>query len=164
MADAEKAIAQCELLEQGYSNNAHDYGGETKYGISKRSFPNEDIPNLTPERAAELLKANYWDFYGIGSIDDQGVANLVFCMIVNMNPINAVKTIQAAVNACGRTIIGVKVDGIMGTGTVQSINSLAPYWLCDRIRLENIRYYLRLVDTDLSQRVNFEGWVRRAIS
>lgn len=46
--------------EGGYVNDPDDPGGETKWGISKRQFPNEDIANLTPERAAELYYNNYW--------------------------------------------------------------------------------------------------------
>ncbi len=44
----------------GYTNDPTDLGGETKYGISKRAHPNEDIKNLTPERAAEIYAAEYW--------------------------------------------------------------------------------------------------------
>jgi len=33
--------------EGGYSNDSRDPGGETKYGISKRSYPNEDIRELS---------------------------------------------------------------------------------------------------------------------
>jgi lysozyme family protein len=47
--------------EGGYTNNPADPGGETKYGISKRAYPDEDIVNLTLERAQELYKRDYWD-------------------------------------------------------------------------------------------------------
>ena len=47
----------------GYTNDPTDPGGETKYGISKRGHPNEDIANMTLERALELYKQDYWDFY-----------------------------------------------------------------------------------------------------
>jgi lysozyme family protein len=33
--------------EGGYSNARGDAGGETKFGISKREYPNVDIANLT---------------------------------------------------------------------------------------------------------------------
>lgn len=47
-------------IEGGYVNDPDDPGGETKWGISKRAYPNEDIPNLTPERAAEIYYKDYW--------------------------------------------------------------------------------------------------------
>jgi lysozyme family protein len=47
--------------EGGYVNHPSDPGGETNYGISKRAYPNEDIKNLTLERACELYKRDYMD-------------------------------------------------------------------------------------------------------
>ena len=38
-------------FEGGYVNNPADPGGETKYGISRRAYPGEDIANMTVERA-----------------------------------------------------------------------------------------------------------------
>jgi len=46
--------------EGGYVNNPNDPGGETKYGISKRSYPNVDIKNLTPEQALEIYHRDFW--------------------------------------------------------------------------------------------------------
>lgn len=48
-------------IEAGYVNDPRDPGGETKYGISKRSYPNENIANLSLERAQEILKQDFWD-------------------------------------------------------------------------------------------------------
>lgn len=48
-------------IEAGYVNDSRDPGGETKFGISKRSYPNEDIPNLTLTRAQEIYRTDYWD-------------------------------------------------------------------------------------------------------
>jgi hypothetical protein len=47
--------------EGGYTSGSDgDPGGETKWGISKRSHPNEDIKNLTVERAKEIYLEEYW--------------------------------------------------------------------------------------------------------
>lgn len=51
-----------------YTNDPDDPGGETKYGISKRAYPNEDIKNLTPERALELYEKDYWDKCGCNEL------------------------------------------------------------------------------------------------
>ena len=47
--------------EGGYSVDADDPGGETKFGISKRAHPLEDITNLTRERALAIYHAEYWE-------------------------------------------------------------------------------------------------------
>lgn len=46
--------------EGGYSLDPNDPGGETKFGISKRSHPDEDIANLTEDRAREIYCSEYW--------------------------------------------------------------------------------------------------------
>jgi lysozyme family protein len=46
--------------EGGYVNDPEDPGGETKWGISKRAYPNEDIKNLSRERALEIYANDYW--------------------------------------------------------------------------------------------------------
>lgn len=47
-------------FEGGYVNHPNDPGGETKYGISKRSYPTRDIKNLTEEDAKAIYWRDYW--------------------------------------------------------------------------------------------------------
>jgi lysozyme family protein len=47
--------------EGGYVNNPNDPGGETKYGISKKSYPNCDIAGLSESKAREIYKKDYWE-------------------------------------------------------------------------------------------------------
>lgn len=46
-----------------YENDSDDPGGETRWGIDKRSHPGEDIRNLTEERAKEIYWLKYWEQY-----------------------------------------------------------------------------------------------------
>lgn len=50
--------------EGGYVHDPDDPGGETKYGISKRSYPDLDIPSLSVEDAKRIYKKDYWDKLG----------------------------------------------------------------------------------------------------
>ncbi|MEM0173017.1 MAG: glycosyl hydrolase 108 family protein [Sulfolobaceae archaeon] len=56
-------------VEGGYVNNPHDPGGETKYGISKASFPNLDIKNLTLDEAVNIYRNMYWDALLLDNFD-----------------------------------------------------------------------------------------------
>jgi lysozyme family protein len=47
--------------EAGYVNDPNDPGGETKWGISKRSYPLVDIKHLTREEAKLFYKRDFWD-------------------------------------------------------------------------------------------------------
>ena len=56
----EKAFKYVIYNEGGYVNDPSDLGGETKYGISKRSYPNLDIKHLTLEQARKIYFCDYW--------------------------------------------------------------------------------------------------------
>lgn len=47
--------------EGGYNFDRDDPGGETRFGISKRSYPLVDIVRLTVEKAKDIYRADYWD-------------------------------------------------------------------------------------------------------
>lgn len=47
-------------IEGGYVNDPKDPGGETRWGISKRAYPNLDIANLTLEQAKAIYFEDYW--------------------------------------------------------------------------------------------------------
>ena len=132
--------------EGGYVNDPRDPGGETKYGISKRAYPNEDIKNLTLDRAKFLYKRDYWDVVEAESIP--GAARLmVFDCAVNTGVGMAKKLLQRAV--------GTKDDGIIGPKTRAAISNtpdlamkFAGFWL---------QYY-----TDLPGWPTYgKGWTRR---
>lgn len=58
MSDFERALAFCLKWEGGdkITDDPRDPGGLTKFGISQRAYPNEDIRKLTRGRAAFLYR------------------------------------------------------------------------------------------------------------
>lgn len=46
--------------EGGYVNHPNDPGGETKYGISKRSYPHLNIKDITQQDAVRIYYDDYW--------------------------------------------------------------------------------------------------------
>jgi hypothetical protein len=58
---ADASIKNVLRREGGYVNDPADRGGETKFGISKKSYPNLDIKNLTETEASNIYKRDYWD-------------------------------------------------------------------------------------------------------
>ena len=69
--------------EGGYVNNPADPGGETKYGISKRAYPAEDIKNLTLDRAKALYKRDYWDALNLDARPYREALCLFDCAVNN---------------------------------------------------------------------------------
>lgn len=82
MTNFDRAFALVVGVEAGYVNDPQDPGGETKYGISKRAFPKEDIPNMTLLRAQQLYRQNYWDAHDLDTLE-YGKAVIVFDCAVN---------------------------------------------------------------------------------
>lgn len=64
----QQAISKVIDFEGGYVNDPNDPGGETKYGISKRAYPNLDIASLTVEDATSIYQRDYWDKIGGDSL------------------------------------------------------------------------------------------------
>jgi hypothetical protein len=77
-----KALEFTLKWEGGYVNDPSDPGGETKWGISKRAYPNLDIYNLTPEMAATIYYRDY--FVPSGAVD----VGLPDCIVVFDTAVN----------------------------------------------------------------------------
>lgn len=69
-------------IEGGYVNDPKDPGGESRFGISKRAYPNLDIANLTLEQAKALYFEDYWTPAGCETMPWER-ALCVFDMAVN---------------------------------------------------------------------------------
>lgn len=54
------AIERVLPIEGGYVNDLKDPGGETNFGISKRSYPNVDIKALTRDGAKAIYLTDFW--------------------------------------------------------------------------------------------------------
>lgn len=111
MANFDIAVGQVLENEGGYVNNPNDPGGETKYGITKRQYPDLDLKNLALDQAKEIYRRNYWHF---DNIQDQLIANKLLDMCVNMGVGTAIRLVQTAVQ--------VAADGKYGTQTEAAIN------------------------------------------
>jgi len=147
-------------IEKGYSNHKNDYGGETKYGISKRSYPQLDIPSLTIDQAKDVYYRDFWLTYHLDKVRDPQIATQLLLITVNCSPQTSGRIVQKSINRAGGSLI---IDGIIGTATVRMINQVSPSALGDALRVELVKFYIDRVNIDSTQKVNFEGWVRRAM-
>lgn len=112
MSSFDKAFGVVLGHEGGYVNHPRDPGGETKWGISKRAYPREDIKNLTVERAKELYKRDYWDACRCGEMP-ASVGLIVFDAAVNCGVSRSTKWLQQSVGAAA--------DGFIGPATMAAL-------------------------------------------
>ena len=147
--------------EGGYVNDPRDPGGETKYGISKRSYPELDIARLTCEDAIAIYYRDWWQRYGYGRLQDEAVATKIFDMAVNMGPVTAHRLLQEALVFLGYDIA---VDGIIGPQTIAAANKADPMRLLQVLRWMAAHHYYRIADQRPQSRAFLVGWLRRAYS
>lgn len=112
--------------EAGYTDDPRDDGnwtggrrgkGElkgTKYGIAANTYGHLDIKNLTRAQAVAIYKKDYWDVANLDRVPD-GLDYCVADFNINSGVNRSVRELQK--------VLGVKQDGVMGTGTVQAIEN-----------------------------------------
>jgi lysozyme family protein len=107
-------------LEGGLVNNPNDPGGLTKFGISKRSYPNLDIANLTYEQAQAIYFRDYWVPLRCSQLPKQ-LDLYVLDAGVNQGVHSAIIMLQAASG-----LPPAQQDGQLGLITLAAANKCAP--------------------------------------
>ena len=97
-------------------NDPDDPGGLTKWGISKRAHPDEDIANLTLDDAIRIYQDKYWKPSKVSKLPYE-LQDLYFDMVVNVGQSRAVKVLQQACNHKGSKLV---IDGRIGPNTLKA--------------------------------------------
>jgi lysozyme family protein len=156
-----KAFDYVMMHEGGYSNDQNDAGGETRYGISKRSYPHIDIKNLTKDQAKQIYFCDFWLKAKCEEINDNNLAIKFFDLAVHIGIPQAVKLIQRALRAAGTQITE---DGIIGPVTLKAINEADSTNLLAALKSEAAGHYRLIANANPSQQRFIEGWLNRAYS
>ena len=135
-------------FEGGYSNNSQDKGGETNFGISKRSYPQLDIKALTLDAAKAIYKRDYWDQAQCDSLPPT-LAYLIFDAAVNSGIGQSIRFLQRA--------LGVADDGAMGPLTLAAVRRMDAESVCARFLGHRLDFMTRLSTFDTFGK----GWSRR---
>lgn len=134
--------------EGGYVNHPNDPGGETKWGISKRSYPHLNIRDLTRDAAIEIYRSDFWDL----SEADQLPPPVAFQLLdaaVNSGIPQATRWLQRAV--------GVADDGHVGSVTLAAIRAADPADLVMQFNAERLDFMTKLAGWQTFGK----GWARR---
>jgi lysozyme family protein len=140
--------------EGGYVNHSADPGGETRWGISKRSYPAEDIKNLSVDRAKQIYKRDFWDKCRCDELPPP-LALLVFDASVNCGPSRSVKWLQKAV--------GANPDGAAGPRTAEAVRAAVSKRgggaVCREVLVQRLLFHIGLPTWGTFGL----GWARRII-
>ncbi len=137
--------------EGGYIDDAQDPGGETKFGISKRSYPDLDIKNLTLDDAKAIYQKNYWQPMRGDDLPPK-IAFQVFDFAVNAGVKRSVEAMQCALD--------IPDDGIVGDGTIGAAQRAGPENFALLFAVERILHYAAQPSFPKFGR----GWARRAVT
>ena len=134
--------------EGGYVNDPNDPGGETHWGISKRSYPDLDIKNLTREDACDVYRADFWEPLLADGLPD-AVAYQALDFAVNSGIQTAIRYLQRAV--------GVADDGHWGAMSRAALAAMTESDVVLRFASERLDFMTRLRNWPAHGR----GWARR---
>src|SRR6185503_20893104 len=134
--------------EGAYSNGPNDPGGETQWGLSKRSYPDLDIKALTREDARHVYQRDFWLRIHADALHD-GVAFQVFDFAVHSGIETAVRYLQRAV--------GVADDGYWGPVSTAAAAAMSESDTIMRLNAERLEFMTRLRNWLVASR----GWARR---
>ena len=134
--------------EGGYTRGKNDPGGETKFGISKRSYPHLNIKNVTREQSRKIYLTDFWQRIQADKLYD-GVAWQVFDFAVNSGIDTAVRKLQSALNVAD--------DGWWGP-----ITSAAARSMSETDQIMRLIAYRQLFQASLSNwKYAGKGWAVR---
>jgi lysozyme family protein len=134
--------------EGGYVNDPDDAGGETKYGISKRAYPRENIKELSIDRARSIYRNDYWEKAHCQEIPEE-IRYIHFDTGINMGLRMALKLLQRAG--------GIKDDGLWGKDTLAASQNVT----LERYADERILQYNDIVKQNPKNAKFLNGWTKR---
>lgn len=146
----DEAVEYILQFEGGYVNDPNDPGGETRYGISKRAFPNLDIKSLTLMQAKEVYRIHYWVACQCDLLPPY-LRLMVFDCAVNQGSLKAARILQEAVK--------VFIDGNIGPITLREAKNSDPQ--------DTLSYYAMRRHLDYTKNLRWDlygkGWSKRLL-
>lgn len=138
-----RSLALVLAHEGGYSNHPKDPGSHTNKGITiatfrkwvKRNGTVEDLKNISNADVAKIYRKHYWDQVR-GDDLPSGVDYAVFDYAVNSGPRRAIKALQS--------VIGAKVDGIIGPETMGQVSAMGAATIVGKLCDERMAFLQRL--------------------
>ena len=147
--------------EGGYTNDPDDLGGPTNRGITLKTFRTAygskataaDLRRMTTLQWEHIFKTYYWDRWQADRIHDQSIANI----LVDWTWASGIHAVLIP-----QRILGVKPDGIVGTQTLNALNSHPdPQLLFNEIKQSRITFINKICRSRPQNQKFRRGWLNR---
>lgn len=137
------------------TEDPHDPGGLTKYGISQKAHPELDIRALTYDQAKDVYIHDYFVSTRIHMLPEM-LQEAVMDFGVHSGPVTAIRYLQK--------IIGVPQDGVIGNQTLKAIakNDLPSVFRA--LTRERVLFLSRQVVNKPVKLKYLVGWLNRVLS
>ena len=149
-------------VEGGYSDDKHDKGGKTKYGIIEeeaREFGYKgDMQDLTMDFAKNIYLKKYYLGNKLDKVANDKVALSICDWAVNSGK-NGIKNAQIAINQL--TNANLDIDGIIGNKTLEALSTVDPGKFLEVYHNLQRIYYRSKVADDKTQENFLAGWLNR---
>ena len=160
MADYRKLKPFILRWEGGYINDQADLGKQTNKGVTLSTYRSvfgknktvSDLKKITDEQWEFIFKKFYWDKWKADDIKDQNVANILVDWLWCSGSYG-IKIPQR--------VLGVSVDGIVGSKTIAAINARDGRELFDTIKQERKDFIDRICQARPQNRKFKNGWMNR---
>ena len=146
--------------EGGFVYDKDDLGGSTNMGVTLATYryvfgikkTTKDLKRMTRVQWGVIFKKFYWDKWKADDIKDQNVANILVDWIWCSGSYG-IKIPQR--------VLGVSVDGIVGSKTIAAINARDGRELFDTIKQERKDFIDRICQARPQNRKFKNGWMNR---
>lgn len=142
-----------------YECDPRDPGGATRFGISSRSYPTEDIANMTEARAVEIYHRDFWSPMYLDALPSSIAAKLLD-MAVNLGEPRAVMILQEALCYLNRSV---KIDGKLGPQTRTAVMGVNKAALLAALCGRQFGAYERIIIRNPDLQPFASGWAIRAM-
>mgnify|MGYP004524960539 FL=1 len=146
--------------EGGFVYDKDDLGGATNRGVTLATYRSvfgskktaNDLKCMTHAQWGIIFKKYYWDKWKADDIKDQNVANILVDWLWCSGSYG-IKIPQK--------VLGVSIDGIVGTKTIAAINARDGRELFGTIKQERKDYIDRICQTRPQNKKFKKGWLNR---
>ncbi len=143
--------------EGGYNNDLYDSGGETNMGIARNAHQNEDIKNLTRERANAIYYRDYYKWNGLNKLP-YSVRGFVVDYGLPTYPLNTIRTVHKVLNLPPK-------GSIIGSDTLNKFRNFSKQDYEDfleNFRTEMKKHFYESAQNNPNNRKFLKGWLNRA--
>jgi len=138
------------------TNDPHDAGGRTQYGISERSNPGAWADGrVTEAEARAIYQKRYIDGPGFDKIPDKQLRTQLIDYGVNSGPMVAIMKLQG--------ILQVTVDGVIGPETLGVLATIHPEDVNNLLVAARVKMIGQIVVKRPDQLKYLVGWLNRAL-